>query len=304
MPQADASLPLFDNDPRPGAATDEAPTLRMPAPPASPVAASPSATPPPPQGSGKLVRAAWPVLSLLARLVAGAGATDPMRLRDGVTALLRTFERTALADSVNARDVSAARYVLCTAIDEAVLTSTWGPASGWNNASLLSQFYNETWGGEKVFTLIDRALQNSRQYLDLLELCHFVLLLGFQGRYRLERDGTAKVDVIRRRLYDVVQPRSGVAPPIPAPVAAPVSGRTRLMKYVPVWSVAAVCLFLAAVLFGWFDYRLTDASEQTAQVISATSMVIGAPRAAAGPAPDAPGPGLAADHPINARASR
>ena len=76
------------------------------------------------------------------------------------------------------------------------------------------------------------------------------------------------------------------------------------MKYVPVWSVAAVCLFLAAVLFGWFDYRLTDASEQTAQVISATSMVIGAPRAAAGPAPDAPGPGLAADHPINARASR
>lgn len=277
------SLPLFDNQPKlrsDTAETDEAPTVRMAVPPHTPAGAGPSATPPAPLRSGKLVRCAWPVLSLLGRIVSGADALGPLRLKDGATSLLQGFERTALADGVNARDVAAARYVLCTALDEAVLTASWGPASGWNDASLLSRFYNETWGGEKVFTLIDRALQNRKQYLDLLELCHFVLLLGFQGKYRLERDGTAKVDVIRRRLYDVLQPHFGAPAPIPVPIAASVTASARLTKYVPVWSVAAVCLLAAAMLFGWMDYRLRMSSALVAEVIDSATAAIEMPRSA------------------------
>jgi len=207
MPDGPSSLPLFDNIERPE--PDDAPTVRVTAASDETIAARPLLEPPAPIGSGRLVRCAWPLLSLLARIVAGTSVSDPEQLKSGAAALIHQFERVALADGVNAREVNAARYVLCTAIDEAVLTSPRGGSSEWKNASLLSMFHNETWGGEKLFTLIDRALQDSQQYGDLLELCHFVLLLGFQGKFRLERDGSAQVDALRRRLFDVLRPRSG-----------------------------------------------------------------------------------------------
>lgn len=274
MPDGPSSLPLFDNIERPE--PDDAPTVRVTAASDETIAARPLLEPPAPIGSGRLVRCAWPLLSLLAQIVAGTSVSDPEQLKSGAAALIHQFERVALADGVNAREVNAARYVLCTAIDEAVLTSPRGGSSEWKNASLLSMFHNETWGGEKLFTLIDRALQDSQQYGDLLELCHFVLLLGFQGKFRLERDGSAQVDALRRRLFDVLRPRFGTPTPVPVPQPEQIGRRARLIHYVPVWVVGAVCLLLAAILLGWFGYRLQTDAARVAEQIDALSLPVGA----------------------------
>ncbi|MEJ0014954.1 MAG: type IVB secretion system protein IcmH/DotU [Acetobacteraceae bacterium] len=286
MPDQAGSLPLFDN--RPGAETDTSPTARMPADLAGPAHAQPLEPPPAPAGSGPLVRTAWPLLSLLGRISAGIGAAGAEPLKDRATALVHGFERSALAEGINARDISAARYVLCTAIDEAVLTSPWGASIGWNDPSLLSVFHNETWGGEKVFTLIDRAMQDPAQYGDLLELCHFVMLLGFQGRFRLERDGSARADALRRRLYELLRPRFGTPAAIPVPQPEPVRGGRQLVQYVPVWVVGAVCLLFAFLLFGWYDYRLNTHSAQVARLIHTISFPGGAATSAITPAFAAP----------------
>jgi type VI secretion system protein ImpK len=174
----------------------------------------------------------------------------------------------ALAEGINPRDVSAARYVLCTALDEAVLTSNWGVSTDWNNGSLLSQFHNETWGGEKVFTLIDRAMRDTEQFGDLLELCHFVMLLGFQGKYRLARDGSSQVDALRRRLFDILHPRFGSPPALPVPQPERAAREGRMISYMPVWAVAAVCLLIAAAVYGWLDFDLTRESDKVAAAIN------------------------------------
>jgi type VI secretion system protein ImpK len=267
MPDQIGSLPLFEDRPYLGA--DESPTARMPADTAGPGAALSVEAPPAPAGVGRLVRCAWPLLSLLGRIVAGASANGAEPLKTRATALVHEFERAALADGISALDVTAARYVLCTAIDEAVLTSSWGPGSGWNDPSLLSMFHNETWGGEKVFTLIDRALEDRQQYGDVLELCHFVMLLGFQGKYRLARDGSAQVDALRRRLFEVLGKRFPSPASVPVPQPEHVRRGGRLFRYAPVWTVGAVCLLVAFTLFALYDYRLhVDASRVAGDIRS------------------------------------
>ncbi|NVL25105.1 hypothetical protein F2S68_22585 [Pseudomonas syringae pv. actinidiae] len=54
----------------------------------------------------------------------------------------------------------AARYVLCTVVDEAVLNTSWGSKSDWSKISLLSRFHKETFGGEKFFQLLERLSTN------------------------------------------------------------------------------------------------------------------------------------------------
>ena len=269
MAEQDSSLPLFDQ--RLVHEEDETPTVRVAAP-SAPRPIGPVVPPSAPAGSGRLVRHAWPLLSALARITGGATPTSVEDFKTSVTTVVRDFEQSALADGVNARDVSAARYVLCTALDEAVLTSRWGTLSGWNNASLLSVFHNETWGGEKVFTLIERAVQDRQQYADLLELCHMVMLLGFQGKFRLERDGSARVDTLRRNLYEVLRTRTAGIPPIPVPEPAPTAGRRRMVNYVPVWAVGAMCLLVVAIGFVWFDYLLTQEAGRVVREINSLSL--------------------------------
>lgn len=262
MAETSRPLPLFgDRDP---AAGDARATRRLP-----PVAAGPSVAPssdlpapPAPSGSGPFVKQAWPLLALLARIIAGAAADRPDQLKGAIAQRIKSFDQALLSAGIDARQIAAARYALCTAIDEAVVTTRWGADSGWAQRSLLSIFHGETWGGEKVFTFIDQALAARDQREDLIEFYHLLLVLGFQGRYRLERDGTAKVDALRDRMFDILQARFGRRPVVPEAVPPqPKARAARIFRYAPVWSVAVVCLLISAILYAWLDYRLTSGAD-------------------------------------------
>lgn len=267
----DHALPLFDNS-APAAGDDDA-TRRLPPPGALQAAGGDIRPPPAPLGSGQIVRLAWPLLALLARLAAGGAPADPEHLKMETARLIRRFDRAALGDGMAPDLVSAARYMLCTAIDEAITLADPAAAAMWARGSLLGLFHNETWGGEKVFAMAERALAEPDRFIDLLELCHLILLLGFQGRFRRERDGTAKVDALRARIFDALGARRGGRPVFPAAVT-PVLGRRpggKLVHYVPVWPVAVVCLLISAVIFTWFDYRLQTEVGQVAAAIADVS---------------------------------
>ena len=58
--------------------------------------------------------------------------------------------------------VLAARYVLCAALDEAVLSTPWGAQSEWAQHPLLVALHREAWGGEKFFEMLDRVSTDPR----------------------------------------------------------------------------------------------------------------------------------------------
>lgn len=268
MADSAPTFPLFDD--RDGAAAAPRSTRRLPPAVRQGPAGQPGrSSPPPPSGVGAFLVHAWPLLALLWRLAAGAVAGRPEQFKDAVARQIRAFEQAALSAGLDARQIATARYALCTAIDEAVVTTGWGAESGWALRSLLSIFHGETWGGEKVFGFIDQALAAPDRSEGLLELYHMILVLGFQGKFRLERDGTAKVDALRERLFEVLRPQRGPRPVFPEPARPPAAGARRLFRYAPVWSVAILCILLSAMLFAWFDYKLRSGAHAVAEQFDA-----------------------------------
>lgn len=83
----------------------------------------------------------------------------------------------------------AYRYILCAFLDEAVMGTSWGSACVWAEHSMLSRFHNETWGGEKVYSILARLEGEAEKYQELLEFIHACLLLGFEGKYRVIENG-------------------------------------------------------------------------------------------------------------------
>ena len=89
----------------------------------------------------------------------------------------------------------AARYILCTLLDESASSTPWGGSGAWSSQSLLVHFHNEAWGGEKVFQLMSKLAENVGANRNLLELLYVVLAFGFEGRYRVVNDGKTQLEV-------------------------------------------------------------------------------------------------------------
>ena len=239
-----------------------------------------------------LVQAAAPLLSAAPRLRATLRHANPAALRAQLVESIKRFETAARQQGLPNEQVVAARYILCTLLDESASSTPWGGSGAWSSQSLLVHFHNEAWGGEKVFQLLTRLAETPAQHRNLLELVYAALSLGFEGRYRVMNDGKAQLDSVRERLAGKLRELAGPAERTLSPqwqgvAAAP----TRLTDGIPLWVVAAALAFLLLALFLVLRLTLnaqTDATFTTLQGID--SKVAAAPPAPPSAAPLAPPP--------------
>jgi type VI secretion system protein ImpK len=160
-------------------------------------------------GINPLVQAAIPLLMLAGRLRGQVAQADVEALRRQTMQEVRSFEERARQAGIAAEDTMAARYALCTAIDEAVLNTPWGSQSGWSSQSLLVTFHREAFGGEKFFQILERVNTEPQRYQSLLELLYLCLALGFEGKYRLDDRGQSQLADIRLDLFRRIQSMRG-----------------------------------------------------------------------------------------------
>ncbi|MBS0447976.1 MAG: DotU family type VI secretion system protein [Proteobacteria bacterium] len=163
-------------------------------------------------GLNPLVGLANPLLLLAPQLRSTRRVDDVVALRNLLAQSVRDFATRAAAAGIAPERVIAARYVLCTMLDEAAAASPWGGSGQWAQHSLLAMFHNEAWGGEKVFQLMARLAERPRDNLDLLELVYAVLALGFEGRYRVLDNGQAQLEAVRDRLAQIIRKERGDHP--------------------------------------------------------------------------------------------
>lgn len=203
-----------------------------------------------------LLEAALPLLMLATRLRSSTEGPDVGGLQQRIADEIRSFEARARDTGVPAEDALAARYAICTTLDESVLNTPWGAQSGWAAQTLLILFYRESFGGEKVFQIIDRVVAEAGRYVNLMELLHACLAIGLEGRYRLDARGPARLADIQRDLYERIRAVRGAAPRELSPQWAGVTdSRPRLMRYVPWWIVATATV--AIVLLAYIGFRST-----------------------------------------------
>jgi type VI secretion system protein ImpK len=213
------------------------------------------------QGAGAypknpLITAAGTLFDLMVELAATIEHPDVAGLQRRVVEEIQKFEQRATAAGCPSDQVLSARYALCSALDETVLLTPWGGESVWSQRSLLSIFQNETWGGEKVFALLQRLRQDPARNLDAIELIGLTLALGFEGRYRVMENGRAEIEDLRNELHREVGRQRNTSPrPLSVDWEGVNTGRG-LRRAVPIWVVFAVTGVVILGMFTWFDVRL------------------------------------------------
>lgn len=126
------------------------------------------------------------------------------KLRDYLISEVQKFEVNCTSHNIEYEKIIGARYCLCSALDEAIMSTSWGQEAVWNQKGLLVTFHNETWGGEKFFELLSRLCKNALKNIDLIEVQTYCLLLGFQGRYHVIENGLGQLDTLKKRLISII----------------------------------------------------------------------------------------------------
>ncbi|WP_097459731.1 type IVB secretion system protein IcmH/DotU [Mangrovitalea sediminis] len=213
-------------------------------------------------GLNPLLNVAAEQISLLAELRRTARMDNVVEFRQNLIAGLRRFDAEARQKNLASEVVISARYVLCAALDEAILNTPWGEQSGWARASLLSVFHNETFGGEKVFQILERVQQQPGTYLDLLEFIQICLSLGFAGKYKLDPRGAEQLERLRDNLFRIIsQQRGESARELSPRWQGSTSGQARLDRRIPFWVIGSVALALLLLVYTGFRGWLSVATE-------------------------------------------
>jgi type VI secretion system protein ImpK len=247
-------------------------------------AAEPAA---PDQGLNPLVALANRLLLAVPQLRATRQVDDVAALRNALAQGVRDFAARASAQGIAPERVMAARYVLCTMIDEAAADTPWGGSGLWARNSLLAMFHNETEGGEKVFQLMARLAEKPAVNRDLLELIYCALTLGFEGRYRVIDNGRAQLEAVRDKLAQIIrQQRGDHAPALAQHWQGQATTRRRAHSWLPLAAAAALSALVLMGVYLGFAFSLGSRSDPVygeVQSLRLTPPVVVAPQPAPKP---------------------
>ena len=214
------------------------------------------------QGLNPLLAAANRLLLLVPQLRQTRHVGDPAGLRASLAQGIRDFVSAVQERGVTPERVMAARYVLCTMLDEAAADTPWGGGGVWGQHSLLAEFHNESFGGEKVFQLMARLAEKPETNRDLLEFIYAALALGFEGRFRVVDNGRAQLQAVRAKLAQIIGQQRGAYPQALAQhwQVEPLKERPAL-SWLPLALVAAGVVLLLATVYAFLSWSLGGRSD-------------------------------------------
>jgi type VI secretion system protein ImpK len=213
-------------------------------------------------GLSPLLASANRLLLLVPPLRQMRSVPDLAALRATLAQGVRDFVQAAQEAGAPPERVMAARYVLCTMIDEAASDTPWGGGGGWGRLSLLAEFHNEASGGEKVFQLMARLAEKPEANRDLLELIYAAIALGFEGRYRVINGGKAQLEAVRAKLAQILaQVRGGYPAHLAEHWAGHPLAERKGLSWLPLVLTAVLTLLVLGVGYAAFNYVLATRSD-------------------------------------------
>ncbi len=167
---------------------------------------------------------------------------------------------------------TAYRYVLCTFLDEAVMGTEWGASSVWAEHSMLSRFHQETWGGEKVFSILERLEAEPKRYLLLLEFIYHCLILGFEGKYRVIHEGSNEREKVISRLYFLLIDNKGMErEKLISPIHGVITADYKPKSPWPIWSIVSGFLLLWTCIYLGYNHLLNN---KTVDVLTQLNQIL------------------------------
>jgi type VI secretion system protein ImpK len=196
--------------------------------------------------------------------------------RQRVLDFLIQFERGARKIDCSAEDIYHAKYAFCALIDETILRSQFKIRDEWQLQPLQLEHFGNQLAGENFFDQLERLRQQGATKLQVLEVFHMGLLLGFQGKYLLE--GSEKLNFLTVRLGDEVAHLRGTRVDFAPHALPPDRVAHALRNDIPLWAVGAVFALCGLLAFLGLRARLSQRAER--QLAAYTNVVKLAPRSA------------------------
>jgi len=229
-----------------------------------------SASPSPPGPAGSFSAAPQQARNLLDLLYDGfymvfllrnrhipSGAVE---FRDRLKGFLAQFERGAQRLHSSAEDVYLAKFAFIALVDELAMSPQLGLREVWERRPLQLELFGEQLAGERFFEHLETLRQQGAARIQVLEVFHMCLLLGFQGRYVLE--GSEKLGFLTARVGDEIVQLRGKQAPFAPHALAPDRILHTLKGDVPLWAVGSVFALLALLAFIGLNRHLNQQTER------------------------------------------
>jgi len=181
---------------------------------------------------------------------------DAEVFRERIKQFLTAFERGATRMHATSEDIYACKYAFCATVDEAVLMSSFKARESWQRLPLQLQFFGEQLAGEQFFERLEDLRRQGAPRIQVLEVFHMCLLLGFQGKYLLE--GSEKLGYLTARLGDEIARIKGHSAGFAPHWAAPDRIQHQLKNDVPLWVIGSVFGLMALLGFLGLRWQLTE----------------------------------------------
>ncbi|MBX3618825.1 MAG: type IVB secretion system protein IcmH/DotU [Rhizobacter sp.] len=197
---------------------------------------------------------------LLFLLRAKQGPSDADAFRLHIKEFLTGVERGATRLGSAAEDVHLCKYAFCATVDELILMSQFKVREAWQRQPLQLQFFGEQLAGEQFFVKLEALRREGAARIQILEVFHMCLLMGFQGKYILE--GSEKLNYLTARLGDEIAHLKGSRAAFAPHWAPPDQVRNRLKNEVPLWVIASVFALLGVLAFTGLRWQLSRSTER------------------------------------------
>jgi len=187
-----------------------------------------------------LIAAALPILALVTRLEKATLLSDHDVLLTNLTHEIKAFEHKTQIQGYRSNTITTARSALCYMLDEVIK-------------------WHEQCNSESFFTLLEQAMQNPADNLDLLELFYLCLNLGYKGQEPkyTEYELTTLMD----RLYSIIRQKRGelnkhlLVQDTEAQAKPP--KKIHWLRWLTITICSLICLNL--ILFLSFNFKLNSA---------------------------------------------
>jgi len=208
-------------------------------------------------GLNSLVNASAVLIAAFSKIRVSISHPDVAGIKQQLISELKAFDTKARAAGIKSEIVHDARYILCTILDQAVLTTPWGKQSDWAQRTLLSIFHRDAGGGEKFFQMLQERCKSPAENIEILELMYICISLGYEGKYKNTSGCRDELDKIRKALFEEIRNQRGKYESSLSPHWQGLEKDQRLgstlVQYVPMWVVASIVA--GVLLLGYSGFR-------------------------------------------------
>ena len=206
----------------------------------------------------------------------GYASNDAESFRTRLRDFFAQFDRNAKRLNLASEDVYQAKYAYCALMDETIMATQTALAPAWQRNPLQLEMFGEQLAGEALFDKLEQLRAQGATKVQVLEVFHMCLLMGFQGKYIIE--GSEKLGYLTARLGDEIATHKGVRAAFAPQAYALDRVAHTLRAEVPLWVMGSVLALASLLAFLGLRWSL---DRQTRKDLGAYAQVVKLPAQAA-----------------------